>query len=472
MNHSQSSLFAGMSYSYITLIDEYLSLLNNTLYSSLEYLDEDVFIITKEMRTLFASLPSLLDGDGEFKEVYAHKLVEFRETLERKYRTLNAYTRELSHLTTCYNIKSGLTQDDLSDAGFENTESMDLDFDLLAKDCTQFVFHEEAKEKRQEKASLILPFIPMRMTKDSFLNYITKSIRYIQIDESPENIELLTSVLSQLLDGHLYEGFGKDFKDLSISLEEVKTYDEDEFFENAEMLDETITTCLKAVNNLYKMICTFGNLLIFDSMNFESLCELHISYYDFYCTILKILEGSSDSELFLTTLPERVTEIKEAVEKSYHKAIATKDMDPLFALIKTYLEMDLSHIFAFDTGKPTTSTRDAENAFKDFLGTIREHLGTFSPSDRKLRMQYFISILPFIMDEKTFYGYVMHGFSNTANPQNNLVTAVYLSNAMETAGYFEKAGDDDMGYVLEDEGFYDHDHHDCDCEHHHDTEQD
>ncbi|MHC1747787.1 MAG: hypothetical protein AB9856_05255 [Cellulosilyticaceae bacterium] len=473
MNHAQSSIFTGISYSYITLIDEYLNLLNNTLYSSLEYLDKDVYALTKEMHTLFSTLPSLLNGDGEFKETYAHKLIEFRETLEHKYRTLSAYRRELGHLTTCCNIKSGLSHEDLSEAGFDADEPLDLDFDLLAKDCAHFVFHENTNEARQEKATLILPFIPMRMTKDSFLNYTTRAINHIHIEDTPQNVEFLISILSQLLDGHFYEGFGRDFKDLSISLEELKGYKDDDFFENAELVDETITTCIKAVSSLYKMICTFGNLLIFDSMNFESLCELHISYYDFYCTIEKILEGNEDADLFLNTLPERVTEIKEAVESSYKKATAMKDMDPLFALIQTYLAMDISHIFGFDSGKSNNYSRNTENMLRDFQGHMREYLGGLTPGERKLRMQYFISILPFIMDEKTFYDYVMHGFNNIANPKHNLITAVYLSNVMESSGYFEsdQSEDDNPGYVL-DESFEEnmlhaHDHDDCDCGHDH-----
>jgi hypothetical protein len=54
-------------------------------------------------------------------------------------------------------------------------------------------------------------------------------------------------------------------------------------------------------------------------------------------------------------------------------------------------------------------------------------------------MQYFISIVPFLMSEPTFTQYILQGFKNVASPKKNLFTAMYLTNILEENGFFESS---------------------------------
>ena len=94
-----------------------------------------------------------------------------------------------------------------------------------------------------------------------------------------------------------------------------------------------------------------------------------------------------------------------------------------------------------------------------------------------------MSVVPFIMNEQTFYNYVMQGFENVSDPKRNLFTMMYLSNVLEEKGFFDTlSGVDQDGYVPYDfeDDYYDdsplygieHDDH-CGCghDHHHDTHE-
>ncbi|MGL6173761.1 MAG: hypothetical protein ACRC1P_04045 [Cellulosilyticaceae bacterium] len=473
MNKNQSSVFAAISYSYISFIDEYLNLLKNPLYSTIHYLDEETAEIGQEMKTLFLSLSTLIGAEGDFKEAYAKKLVGFRYTLETKYRILNAYKRELQHLSALKNLENASAESCYEEFGLSPEDALTMDFDRLAEDCSTFVFASKNPMDRQMNASTLLPFIPMRMTKDSFLTYVEKSINKITIEDTKASAGLLVSILKQLLSGSLYEAYGSQYSDIATSIDEISEIkDLEQFFEEAELLDELIDHATQIVNGLYKVICTFSNLLIYDGLTFETLTDMHVSFYDLYCSIQGILSQSEDADIFLETLPERVNEIKEQLYTAYQKACQSSDIDPLFSLIQTYLMMDISHVFGFDTAKHPTYSLEVNEVLKEFLGELKEFLNALAPRERKLRMQYFMSVIPLSMNQETFTKYVLQGFKNTADPSRNLFTAMYLSNALEAGGYFEALSNegeeqhyvDDAAWLDElDDYPHAHHHHECGC---------
>lgn len=449
--------------------------------SSFDYLDSETTTILKEMKTLFSALPTLVGAEGEFKEAYINQLLDYRTVLETKYRTLSAYKRELQHLCSYRNLVNAAQTETLDAFGISLEDAETLDFEQIANDITNFIFTAPNKKERQVRASAILPHVPIRMTKDSFLDYLEKSLFTISIEDSEPKALLLTSVLKQLLDGKLCPSYGQDFKDIGISIDDLKAYDDLEvFFEEADLLNETLDFAIEVLSHLYRMICSFSNLLIFDGLDFESLTDMHVSFSDLYYTLQGILKQSDDTDVLLETLPERVSTIKESLEKAYHKACKQKDLDPLFMLIQTYLMMDISFVFGFDTGKHDAYSNDVTTVFKDFLAEVKEHLLSLSNEERKLRMQYLMSVLPFIMNQATFSNYISHGFSSSSSLKRNLLTSIYLTNILEEGGYFDVADAPEHHYVEDD--YFDeefghnhshnhshnqsHDHH-CGCGHNH-----
>lgn len=484
MDKKQSALFSAIAYSYICFIDDYLAVLKNPAYNSTSYMDEDISSILSEMKTLFLSTPSLLSGETDMKEAYAKKLVDFRVILEDKYRCLHSLQRELQHITTFFNLKNAVATATYEDFGMTEQDATEMDFSMLAKDCTKFVFSSSDQKERQQRASHLLSFVPMRMTKESFMNYVEKSLARIHIDDTVENANLLSSILLQQFDGKLYKGYDKHFPDLRLSLSELAGIEDlEDFYDEAELTNETLDYTVNLVTKLYHMICTFSNLLIFDVLTFEALTDMHVSFYDLYCSIQNILDSHEDAEILLETLPERIDTIKEQLEKAYIKEGRRGDTDPVFQLMQAYITMSIHQVFGFDTAKHDPYSTEVTSILRDLVAEIRERLESLSPAERKLRMQYFMSVIPFMMKDNTFYEYIMHGFSNVQNPLRNLYTAMFLSNILEQGGFFEATDSSTSHHhtVLDNHSedmdaaahfLAAHTPHDtCGCGHHHDDDQ-
>ena len=443
MEQKDSALFGAVAYSYASFIEDYLTLVAHPSYASCSYIDDEMAMICKEMQTLFLSIPNLLGAEGDFKETYVKKLITFREILENKYRLLTSYKRELGHISSLYNLENSLSASTFEDFGLTAEDAAEIDFSMLAKDCTQFVFKASEAAERQERASLLLPYIPMRMTKSNFLTYVRKALDKIYIEDSASSASLLLSILGQQFDGTWYGPYGSDFSDIHLTLEALKTpEDEESFFADVDMLDEMLNHLLEMIALLYHMICTFSNLLIFDELTFNVLTEMHVSFYDLYYSLQSILTGAEDKEIFMETLAERLPAIKEELENAYEKALTKAQDDPLLILAHTHLKLSIHQVFGFDAHPHEPFGETVATLLDNFVTRLEEALTALSPKERKLRMQYFMSVLPFMMNDQSFYTYVLQGFSGTSDLRRNLFTSMYLANVLEQNEFYNENSED------------------------------
>lgn len=443
-------LTTAIAYSYVSYIHEYLGLLNNSLYFSTIYFDEETHQLQERLKEIYLELPTLLSDISSEKEARIHELLSLRTSVENKYRVLHAYKRELTHLMT-------LRQNDyaLSDAYLEAMEITDeeistIDFKQLEADCTQFIFSQKTEKNLQLHAAAVLPYIPIKITKDNFLYYVQKSISHIDIEDTKESAKLLTSILKQLFDGTSNPHYGNSFKDIDESLKELKSTEEaDAFFESAELLEETLDSLLKMIHSMFKMICSLGNLFIFDKLDFTELTEMHVSFFDFYHALKNILRQEKDSHLLLYTLPERVEDVYKEYETLFAKSLTKAKADPLFNLMKTYLQMDLSSLFSFRMVKNKTYNSEVQSAVKDFIAELKAELNVLPANERKLRMQYMLSALPFVMSEANFKAYIEQAFSHTLQPRRQFFIASMLQQALEQGGFYGKVPDESEAPVIE-----------------------
>lgn len=481
MSQNTEQLFTGVAYSYITSINEYLNLLNNTLFFSTEYFDEETFKVQEDLKEIFLSLPDLLSGASSEKEACAHKLLGFRPILETKFRVLNAYKRELHHLLALRQISDAHSDDYLENQGMDEEAIKAMDFTQLAADCTHFVFYDTKESTKQKHAALLLLSIPIKITKDNYLHYVKKSLYQIAIEDNVESATLLISILDQLFDGHTCPEYGEHFVDLVATLKELETLsDSDTFFEEVELLDETLNTLFKMLHNMYKMICSLGNLLLFDSLDFTTITQMHVTFFDFYHSLKKVLTSEEDRDLLLATLPERVAAIQSDLKKDLQKVSNSDELDPLFILIQTYLNMDIAQPFGFAIKKNNHYSEAVRTTFEGFIAALQTKLSKLPTVERKLRMQYLISSIPFIMSEQTFKAYIEQAFRNTSNPRNSLLAAMLLHSTLEQGGYFQGEEEEDSasdgydydtddGYAFEHVKLHEHEEgNDCSCGHSHD----
>lgn len=460
MSQNTDQLYTGIAYSYIEYAHAYLKLLNNSLFFSTPYLDEETAHIQEELKEIFLYLPELLTSQERVangkdskteKERVGETLLNFRDKLEQKYRTLNGYARELHHLVARAQNDPDFSGEYIDLEEFSDEAILQMDFNRLAEDCTNFVFKEKSLKTRQLRASQLFPAVPLKITKANFLDYVKKSIHHIDIEDTTEAATFLTSILSQLFDGKKFAFYGQDFSDLVESLKELTEFDDPiDFFEEADSLEQTINTLFELLHAMYRMICTLSNLLLFEHIDFNTLTELHPSFFDFYHCIKKLLTDTEDVSLLKTSLEERIDEVKKEIQSELIKVSKKKEADPMFILIQTYLSMDMSSLFGFALNKDKKYSAETLAVLDQFVDNLGEAISALPVAERKLRMQYFMSSIPFVMPESTFKTYVTAGFSNISKPQQTLLAAMAIHSILEQGGYFTSNTDEDPGMVPED----------------------
>lgn len=442
MNQQTEQLFSGIAYSYGEYINAYLELLSNSLFFSTPYFDEETYQIQEELKDYFLNLPNLLVPQSTQKETCATRLLSIRETLEEKYRTLIAYQRELTLLLTIKQNDPAFIDSYFETIGLNDVTAAEMDFNSLATDCTNFIFEGTSSIQKQKRASSLLPYIPIKITKSNYVHYVEKSIHHIAISNQKNSAEYLVSILKQLFDGKLYPGYGKHFTDLKDSLINLSTLEEtEELFEEANLLNETLENCIDMLESMFRMICTFSNLLIFDKLEFNELTEMHAAFFDLYHSIKNIVLNSEDASLILTSLPERIEEIQKELYENYKKASREVAPDSLFALIQTYLNMNMQQLFGFSTAKHSAYSQEVLGTLKEFTTELEKMLHNLPMLERKYRMQYFISQIPFVMSKDNFDAYIHQAFHNLSQLKPNLLVAAQLTGILEENHFFPAPAD-------------------------------
>lgn len=442
MKQPSQQIYASIAYSYSEYIKAYLDLISNSMFFSTPYLDEETSHIQEELKRYFLDLPELISPHNPDKESCAKRLLTIREKLEEKYRTLIGYQRELSLLLTIKQNDSTFIEHYFETTGLKDIDPNTIYFDQLASDCVAYVFGDTSGVEKQKRASSLLPYIPIRITRDNYIQYIRSSISHIAITNRVDSAKYLVSILNQLFDGRTYFGYGHHFVDLEASLVHLHTINNaEEFFEEVDLLNETIENCLTMLNQMFRMICTFSNLLIYEALDFTELTEMHASFFDLYYALKNILLKSEDYELLLTSLPERVEEIEKELLEDYQKACLTPEPDPLLPLIQTYLNMNIQQIFGFTTAKHNAYSEEVLKVLDDFIVELKDKLDSLPTLERKYRMQYFIGQIPFVMSNENFKAYVQHAFKNTSQIKPYLLAANQLSAILEEAHYYPEPKD-------------------------------
>ena len=437
MHQHNDQLFTVISYSYSEYIQAQIDLLNNSLYFSTIYFDEETFHLQESLKEIFLSLPTLLSAGSSSKEACATELLDYRATLEQKFRCLIAYQRELTHIVTLKQQAFSLTKDYLEELGLTDIDSTQIDYEKLALDCTHYVFNENKETSIQKKASELLPYIPIKLTKDNYLAYCKKSITHIAIQDTPEAASHLVSILKQLFDGTDCPQYGQHFSDLVESLDNLAILNDlTDLFEEANLLNETIETLIDMLHHMHKTICTLSNLLLFDQLDFTDITDMHVSFSDLYYSLKSVFLKESESEVLLPTLKERLENLTKELKQEMQKVSTTAQVNPFFNLMQSYLSMSIDQIFGFTTVKKSNYSTDVSMIIEVFINDLRSKLFALPTLERKCRMQYFISNIPFVMSHDNLNTYIQKAFTHLKTPEQGVLTAMQLSSILEQAGYF------------------------------------
>lgn len=470
-----------ISFAYISLLGDATTLFTNPALISIAEIDPDFNLVIHDIKTCISSLDTLIGGDEETRRNWATTLQGNHKLLEKKFKLINAYSRELNHISTLLESKFHLKTTNLKDIE-------GIDYHQFVHEGLDFIAKSETEQEKNYKIKEILRALPMRMTKNSFTDYVADALLKIAPNPLDSENKLFLSIFKQMFDGRAAEDYGSSFADIAVAIEELRDEAEADLegeyiegvFDDIYLLKDTIEELYAIVTTLHNMTSYLATLLILDSLNFDLLSDEHVSFKDLFYTTRSLLTGETHGEdytIMVETLPDRIddvfVEIKEnrsqAMKEFYDKmekgsfpqTEETLKLTKVFSLIQFYLTLSVEDAFSFNESTDPSAQLPASvvTAATDFLS---QALNTLKPTERKLRMQYLMSMLPFTMDTQAFAVYFDGAIEGTSNEVQKAYVLAKISNFMESLGYFESL--EAKPDAHED---HDHDHHHHEgCNHH------
>ena len=434
MSKILDQLYSSVSYSYFEYINSYYNLLNHTMFFSAEYIDADLSTYLDEIKKYFLSLSEILVNNEKKEDCVMH-LMDIKASLETKFRVLKAYEHEFNVIV----YKKEFCPEGAT-ALFESIELDENDFkdfntEALKADLLKFIYEGTKTKERQRRASSVLSFIPIKITRDNFIDYVGQSIKHIAISNSVEDAAKVVSILKQLFDGSDCPEYGEHFRDIKLALDDLDADPNfEDLFANADILNEMIQNSQDLINLLYHNICSLSSLLLVEKLNFEELTEMHASFFDLYFSIKNIVTDTEDSQFIKNSLGDRLEDLQKEIKQSYIENCKNVAPDSIAALMKTYLEMTPASIFSMGLANISKYDDEVTSIINCFPEYLKAKLDKFDNQERKLRMQLFMSDIPFIMKDTTFDTYVKHAFSPIS--KQAILALYYINNTLNQNGFY------------------------------------
>ena len=456
------SIQTGISFAYISLLVDLTDMLTSPLSLSIGEMDQDLAVIIQDIKGYFSSLDSLIGNNEVSRSECIQTLQLHHKALEQKYQVLNGYNRELSHiaidLEEKYHLKS--TPPDAIQG---------INYHQFIHEALDFISRSETPKEKTYKLQEVLRFIPMRMTKDSFVSYISDSLERVSPGKGETSGTLFLSVFKQMFDGRFTPSYHEVFYDLAVAIEDIREQtkldlspeDIETIFDDLYLLKDTAEEIHHLLTLLHTIISEMSVLLILDNLDFEVLSSEHVAFKDLFFAMKSLIDEEiygEDYYILLETLPDRLGAIYDEINENYQKHISKLDAViqkgsltqteetlksiKLFSLMRFYLLLDIEDAFSFSEALENDTTL-SEEIIESATEFLREQLDILKPAERKLRMQYLISILPFIMDDQEFASYFNDGLEGTSNEIKKVHVLAKISSFMESCGYFEAPAHED-----------------------------
>lgn len=470
----------GVSFAYISLLTDCTNLMTTPAIATIKEVDTDLSTIIDDITIYVSSLDTLIGDNEQTKSECVTKLQAHHKTLELKFKSINGYSRELNHISTLLESKFHLKTTKLEDI-------KGIDYHQFVHEGLDFIAKSQTEKEKTYKIKEILRALPMRMTKDSFIDYVRQSLKKIAPNPLDQDNTLFLSIFKQMFDGRLTENYGINFPDLASCAEDFREQSEinltgeyiEEIFDDIYLIKDTVEELYSIITLLYNTVSALSTLLILDSLDFEILSNEHVSFKDLFFTIKSLMMGETHGEdysILVETLPDRLADVYDEISENYAKSTKnfynklekgsfpqteeTLKLIKVFSLIRFYLMLNIEDAFSFDESTEASSQLPSSiiHSATDFLA---QELNTLKPAERKLRMQYLISMIPFTMDTQEFALYFDNAIEGTSNEVQKAYVLAKISNFMDSMGYFDTL-ESTPEHVHDD-----HDHGDCDCHDHH-----
>ncbi len=326
----------------------------------------------------------------------------------------------------------------------------DFIFKNVLEDAMDFLHNENDNFKFQKIKSKFMECIPVKMTNDSFFEYIYNSIKYQKNLENTTDEEFNIYIADYLNflksnfkpdECQYYNMFFKDSADRIAAFTE-KTYSEETEGFNKEQLIELIDSMEQFLSELSHIKDYL--MLIFESINclliilmypleFELLLKENFKLKDIYFTVLEN-DKNSLNDIFgnslLDSLYPMLDNIMEAVAESSNKCnkriekidSSEKHSDNYeFLLQSHYIVSGLFYENIYDTEFDKETKGDFKQIFEEFKECLSQQFKKCSPKQRRFLKQNLMDLIMCPFEIKELYHYIFEGFKTASPGQKSLI---------------------------------------------------
>ncbi|NLK21487.1 MAG: hypothetical protein GX308_05285 [Epulopiscium sp.] len=465
-----NSLEINIPLTFLKSFKSILELYHNPLFLTIDDTHKELGEMIEYLKDTLLNLNDVLEENSGQKVDRTKDLLRYKNLISQLFRIAYGYTIE-------FNTLSFLIEEAYQLKQFKKEELFDLDYNQFFQECHDFVFKSNKIDKNT-KIKEIIKHIPLRMTKDNYFDYITKSIKLIELDYSDESLEYFFSILKQQFIGSSVEGYEDFLPGVASSINDIINKDMFSLTENQlqKLWDETEDIGTNLSNMMHLLSLTFdiynclSILMMLENIRMEGFYAKHVAYKDFYLSVHSVLDWSTnpqEREILLETLPELLTQHLEALEKksqdNYDKIIGflskyDNDLDfgsellgqlENYELILYYMHLDLSDLFSYEkkANSSITENKNLNSYITKLEDFINKNLSVMPNPLRKARMQHFLSILPVAMDEEEFMNYLVSSIRMCSTMERKALLLIKIGDLMDNYGFFDEE-------------------HNCNCHHH------
>ncbi len=365
------------------------------------------------------------------------------------------------------------------------------DFKLDTKEvvyaCMEFIYDfDDNNDLNDEiiiskRKSEILAFLPLKMTKEKYNDYLKKSFNEMLCGLTKNTIINLIEKYKKLFSPFNHESYGKDFsfireKLLGLYEMDFLSISDDEIAETI----ETITDIGVDIENIKEILSSFYNdtnyilnIAMFCVDN-EYLFDEDIMLKDVYYSTKSLAEDDKN-EAFIEDILDRVYDMIESMEndilsmdKNFNDIFDMIDIEKVSEDVYTYiitkfkidanfndeLEFVLEKYSDTEEGENVAESEFLNEKIDELIEYIKNSCANISNKSAKRLKKLFFELIMCYIDDDEYEEYIEYVIDGIKDMERGLI---YLFNL---SGMFEyKKFKDDHSHI--------HHHNHCDCGHHH-----
>jgi len=445
------ALYEYIPIAFLNMLNNSNNIIYNTRMIDLKKYDSELCTINDEIYYITKNLDYVLKYDKDKKEALMSKLLSYKNILIDRFLIVYGYNSELATIFTELNNQEHVAQ-------IRKNKPINLYNDNIINDCINFIYNDNTESLIQEKIRKLLKFLPIRLTKNKFYEYIELSIKQNNFDE---NILFnYTNLIKRVFNPSVFEDYNY-YKIISTKLDEYKKIDFTNYSLNEldiignELNEFNINVFF--INNIIVSLFNYINslelLLILKNTDLNLITSYNFSYNDLYKKTCEFLDKEKDhdfdffydtlSDLFQKNMTTHVQKYEKSVQKinellENYDTLSDEIKKSIYfeRTIRTQLEITIIDYIIYD--HPNNTDYTYKEIIDDLILFFENNINEMSNYRRKLSMQKILSFLTPFWGKEEFIDYLKSSINYINDEDIKTLTFYNIGYILNEYGYFEK----------------------------------